>query len=96
MTNMEAALQALKDGIIVKRYAKEGGFNAFFGDELYIVFYKGGYQLGVTSRQGYLAVEDYGKVWMLRPKNIYDLTANKTEAEEDVLFRELFEENFGA
>ena len=94
MTNLEAALQALKDGIIVKRY--DTGFNAFFGDELYLIFYQGKYQLGVTSRQGYLAVDDYGKVWMLRPENIYELTANKTEAEEDILFRELFEENFGA
>lgn len=94
MTNLEVALQALKDGIIVKRY--DGGFNAFFGSELYIFYDREMYQIGVKSKSGSLFVNDYGKVWMLRPENVYELTANKTESESDVLFRELFEENFGA
>lgn len=89
MTNIEAALQALKDGIIVKRY--EDGYNEFYGSELYIYFYQGMYQLGVKLRSGFLAVDDYGKTWTLMPKDYY-----KSEIEPGVLFRELYEENFGA
>ena len=89
MTNLEAALQALKDGIIVKRY--EAGYNEFYGSELYILFHNGIYQLGVMSRHGFIAVDDYGKTWTLMPKDYY-----KSETDPDVLFRELYEENFGA
>lgn len=86
--SLELALQALKDGIIIKCY--DNDCNEFFGEDLYIVFYQGEYQLGVSNRQGYLAVKDFGKVWTLRPANYYDSATS-----EDTLFQELYEENFG-
>lgn len=94
MTAMEATLQALRDGVLVKRY--DGGFNAYFGDALSLLYDRGMYQLCVAGKSGSLFVSDYGKTWMLRPKNIYDLTDGKTDGEVDELFQELFEENFGA
>lgn len=66
MTNIEAALQALECGIVVKRY--DGGYNEFRGNELYLLFDSGMYKLCVSYRQGFLAIDDFGKTWNLKPK----------------------------
>lgn len=89
MTNIEAALQALKAGIVVKRY--DGSYAEYSGAELYLVFEQGLYKLCVRSRGGFLAVEDRGKTWVLAPDG-YD----ESDIEPDTMFVDLYEENFGA
>lgn len=83
MTNLEAALEALKVGIIVKRYPNEDGYNIFYGDELYLLYYEYKYQLCIRTRAGGLDVNDYKSTWALR------LPA-ALECEEDSDFDKLF------
>lgn len=85
MTNIEAALKALDRGIVVKRY--DGEYNTFRGNELYLIFDSGMYKICVSYRQGFLAVDDFGKTWALKPDD-YD--------DPSLLFKELNEELFGA
>lgn len=85
--NEDKVLEALKTGIIVKRYPSEGGHNVFYGDELYIVYYQEEYCLGVKSRGGYLKASEYGTVWVLKPKDT-------VKTDQDTLFEDLYLENF--
>lgn len=94
MADIEMALHALKDGALIKRY--DGGFNAYFGEELLLSYGAGEYQLGVVGKSGTVPVSDYGKAWVVRPKDIYEITGDRSDEEADELLKELFEENFAA
>jgi len=85
----DTLLEALKVGIIVKRYPTEGGYNIFYGDELLLIYHHGEYQLLVQNRGGMLAAHEYGTVWVLRPEDTV-----KQETDQDELFEDLYLENF--
>lgn len=85
--NEDKLLEALKTGIIVKRRDDEGEHNVFYGDELYIVYCRDEYCLGVRSRGGYLKASEYGTVWTLRPNDT-------SKSAQDTLFEDLYLENF--
>lgn len=71
MSEINFALQALKDGIIVT--TGENSYRTICGKELYIVYFKNSYKLGAMSMRDYLSVEDYGKTWLLVPNNSCDI-----------------------
>lgn len=57
----KALLKALKEGIVVKSYNDD--YEQFQGNELYVCFCNGVYQLCVRTRSGFLTPNGYGKVW---------------------------------